>query len=130
MTGLRIVSWISTAADTAAVADPKATAKLSPAVAKTYPSRASTMPRMRSSCSASASVIASGCWSQSAVEPTMSVNRNVTSPACGCVMSLRGGLWATSCHAGATAVHVAGLCGNDADGDCHAKDPDRAGEFR
>ena len=76
----RSAAWISSAAASPSPARPNATAKPSPPVENTNPRCASRVRRTISSCWASAIRIASGRSSHSRVEPSMSVNRNVTVP--------------------------------------------------
>src|SRR5215217_5024486 len=68
------------AAATASDGRLNASPKPSPAVANTYPSHASTASRTAASCTLSDADIPSGSAGQHRVEPSTSVNKNVTVP--------------------------------------------------
>src|SRR5262245_36044710 len=75
-----MLTWTSTAAPTAAGADPKAAPNPSPPTENTKPPCRSMVACTSASWRARASLMRRGARSHSAVEPSMSVNRKVTAP--------------------------------------------------
>src|ERR1700686_4865233 len=106
-TGNSSARWAAAAASTADLGEANAAHTPSPVCLNNQPPCASIAPRSAKSCAASATRIASASASHRRVEPSTSVNKNVTTPEGAAAAG--GGTYAESHNRHAPTSHIGGI---------------------